>query len=639
MARRPGALSTRLRASLGLALVATLAGTTLAVLPGASAAPTPVATHAAKVTVHDGPDGRHVAVIDTTLYVPPTATARHPAPAVLVTHGFGGSKDSGNVVNWARFLSSHGYVVLAWTAQGFGASSGCIRLDSAAYDVADISALITQVLAPRPDVLKDARGPVVGMVGESYGGGIQPLLAEHDPRVRAIVPFWGWNSLQHALIPNDRIVPGHGEFDLQAPSTGILKAQWVSELFASGNAQPAQGNGGCPQEKVAAGDPTAAACPGFPTVMCQVYATVAATGTLDDTGRTLLAGSSGASWIDRLRTPTLLVQGENDTLFPLAEAIATYRDLRTHKVPVAMIWSSSGHGGYPAQPGEGEFDSTDLANGYISQRVLSWFDHWLRGAPVETGPGFAYYRDWVSNDGKGSDAEQYATAPAFPAQPGASYLLSGGGAMVAPGLAASTGSAVFYRLGAPAYSETSNCTGPGAGTPCPGSLDGVPANDVPLESASWTSTPLGADVDSVGTPTAHVHLSHINGQDLLVFAKVYDVAPDGSSTLVNRLVAPVRVPDADLTKAVDIRLPAFAHRFPKGHAVRFTLAATDAAYSLGAATNLPDQITASFGALRDFGTSPYGQIKQFEFDPDMSSFTLPAPDWHLLEPYAGGPHS
>jgi len=636
VARRRGALSTRLRASLGLALVATLAGTTLAMLPGASAAPAQAATHAAKVTVHDGPDGKHVAVIDTTLYVPPTATARHPAPAVLVTHGFGGSKDSGNVVNWARFLSSHGYVVLAWTAQGFGASSGCIRLDSAAYDVGDISALITQLLAPRPDVLHDARGPVVGMVGESYGGGIQPLLAEHDPRVRAIVPFWGWNSLQHALIPNDRIVPGHGEFDLQAPTDGVMKAEWVSQLFAAGNAQPAQGNGGCPQEKLAAGDPSgAAACPGFPTIMCQVYATVAAAGTLDGTGRTLLAGSSGASWISRLRTPTMLVQGESDTLFPLSEAIATYTALRTAKVPVAMIWSSSGHGGYPGQPGEGEFDSTDLEHGYISQRVLTWFDRWLRGAQVDTGPGFAYYRNWVPDGGKGSDVAQYAAAPAFPAQKGASYLLSGGGAMVAPGLAPSTGSAAFYRLGAPAYSETSNCTGPGASTPCPGSLDGIPANDVPLESASWTSTPLRADVDSVGTPTAHVHLSHVNGQDLIVFAKVYDVAPDGSSTLVNRLVAPVRVPNADLTKAVDIRLPAFAHRFPKGHAVRFTFAATDAAYSLGAATNLPDQITASFGALHDFGTSPYGQIKQFEFDPDMSAFTLPVPDWHLLEPYVG----
>ncbi|MDQ1015016.1 hypothetical protein QFZ43_001565 [Streptomyces afghaniensis] len=30
---------------------------------------------------------------------------------------------------------------------------------------------------------------------------------------------------------------------------------------------------------------------------------------------------------------------------------------------------------------------------------------------------------------------------------------------------------------------------------------------------------------------------------LVLFAKIYDVAPDGTRTLVRRLVAPVRVPD------------------------------------------------------------------------------------------------
>ncbi|MEV5342886.1 hypothetical protein AB0K93_31090 [Streptomyces sp. NPDC052676] len=31
--------------------------------------------------------------------------------------------------------------------------------------------------------------------------------------------------------------------------------------------------------------------------------------------------------------------------------------------------------------------------------------------------------------------------------------------------------------------------------------------------------------------------------ELVLFAKLYDIAPDGARTLVHRLVAPVRVPD------------------------------------------------------------------------------------------------
>ena len=38
--------------------------------------------------------------------------------------------------------------------------------------------------------------------------------------------------------------------------------------------------------------------------------------------------ASVSSYVDRIRVPTLLVQGQNDTLFNLQEATATYRALR-----------------------------------------------------------------------------------------------------------------------------------------------------------------------------------------------------------------------------------------------------------------------------------------------------------------------
>jgi predicted acyl esterase len=63
---------------------------------------------------------------------------------------------------------------------------------------------------------------------------------------------------------------------------------------------------------------------------------------------------------------------------------------------------------------------------------------------------------------------------------------------------------------------------------------------------------------------------------LVLFAKVYDVAPDGTQHLVNRLVAPVRVPD--VTRPFTVELPGIVHRYEAGHRLRFVIAASDTAY-------------------------------------------------------------
>ena len=75
--------------------------------------------------------------IDTSLYLP----AKSPAPAILIAHGFGGSKDS--VAADAKYFASKGYVVLTWTARGFGKSTGQIAMNSVGAEVKDTSALIS----------------------------------------------------------------------------------------------------------------------------------------------------------------------------------------------------------------------------------------------------------------------------------------------------------------------------------------------------------------------------------------------------------------------------------------------------------------------------------------------------------------
>jgi len=170
----------------------------LVLLPATpAAAAQDVRTVVARVPSGSGADA---VSLDTTLYVPASATDRHPAPAVVLAHGFGGSKDS--VAGDARDLAGRGYVVLTYSARGFGRSTGLIGLDDPRYEIADLSTLI-DLLSRRRDVQQDGAGdPRVGVAGASYGGGVALLGAARDRRIDAIVPQITWNSLTAALFPS-----------------------------------------------------------------------------------------------------------------------------------------------------------------------------------------------------------------------------------------------------------------------------------------------------------------------------------------------------------------------------------------------------------------------------------------------------
>ena len=72
-----------------------------------------------------------------------------------------------DLIERGRDLASRGYLVLGYSARGFGASGGRIHLNDPAYEIADARALVSLV-ATRRDVLLDAPGdPHVGGVGAS----------------------------------------------------------------------------------------------------------------------------------------------------------------------------------------------------------------------------------------------------------------------------------------------------------------------------------------------------------------------------------------------------------------------------------------------------------------------------------------
>ncbi len=85
-----------------------------------------------------------------------------------------------------------------------------------------------------------------------------------------------------------------------------------------------------------------------------------------------------------------------------------------------------------------------------------------------------------------------------------------------------------------------------------------------------------ATLKVVSPKTERVHHSGDAADKLVLFAKLYDVAPDGTRTLVQRLVAPVRVPD--VTRPFTVSLPGIVHRYETGHRLEFVVAASDDAY-------------------------------------------------------------
>jgi hypothetical protein len=306
-------------------LVALLVALLLPVLPASAAEEFTVTPGTAQVV--NGPEGTPEIALDYDLYVPAGASASDPRPAVVMTNGFGGNKGIPEITSMSSFLARNGYVVLAYTAAGFGASGGCVTLQSADRDALGTRSLVDQVLEPRTDVLRDAEGLVLGTVGGSYGGGWQLPFASIDERVRAAAPGRTWSQLQYALDPNNRVVPGEPRFDHAANEQGVFKLQWTSLFFALGNAQPAMGNGGCPEYKLASADPVTVAglpCPGYLGELCQVFARITATGDSDAAARELLARASGSTFADALGArglPVLLVQGQRDTLFNPNDAL------------------------------------------------------------------------------------------------------------------------------------------------------------------------------------------------------------------------------------------------------------------------------------------------------------------------------
>ncbi len=529
--------------------------------------------------------GPRTCTIDADLYTPSTATKATPAPAILATNGFGGSK--ADQAGLGQAFAKKGYIVLSYSGLGFGSDplkpgsgSTCkITLDDREHDGAAGKQLIDYLGGTKKandgttldNVKLDKPGdPRVGMVGGSYGGEVQFAVAAVDPRLDTIVPLITWNDLAYSLAPNNTSLPSSTSVTYRTP--GTEKVDWTTLFFGLGFVDGLEG-------ATATSDPTRVApCTNFTDQACKSKAFMDATGYPDQATLDFARNASVESYIMDIKIPTLLGQGQADTLFNLREAAATYASLKSQGTPVKMIWQQWGHSHAPLP---GEFDLARPDTNYEGQVVTAWFDHYLKDSVSAPTLDFSYFRDWVPY--RGNAAPAFTSAPSYPL-PGTTTLYLSGDKALTPNRGAVSSDTETFAVpagGAPfSYTETSALDQSG------------PVTDTPGTFTAFATPPLSRAVDVVGIPTATLHLASPTASatqasgpagQLVAFVKLYDVAADGSAVVLpHRVISPIRI--SDVSKPVEVSLPGVVHRFPKGHRMQLVVSLSDAAYknNLGA---------------------------------------------------------
>ena len=505
-------------------LVAAAMGFALVAAAPASAEPSQA------LTIPGGPTSaadRAPVELDADLYLPEAT----PAPAIVLAHGFGGSKQS--VATEAGYLTERGFVVLAYTARGFGQSTGSISMNAPAFEVADASAVINY-LATQDAVTQDSPGdPRVGFAGGSYGGALSLLVAGYDERVDAISADITWNHLQTSLF---------GQSAINNDDVGVFKQLW-SGLFFSAGLQTRDGQ--------------VTECGRFSPDWCAAYSTAAADGVLTEQARALMAASSPASITDQITVPTLLGGGQSDSLFPLAQTNANAEQISAVNDNVKVVWHAGGH--------DGGVDESDR----LRELNAQWFDAHLAGGPPVSN---AFEASLVEGSAFGNQDDTAVTVLSSPHYPGLNGSDSQGVVVAGP-----TQQVLAPAGGVPA--AVSSLPGAGGLASIAGSLLAIP---LPGQTATFISEPLNGPTQIVGAPTVALEVSSASpAENVTLFASLRIIGSTERPVLPNGLVAPIQLAEiGPIPQVVEVQLPAIVTELAAGDRVSIVVGTTDQAFRL-----------------------------------------------------------
>lgn len=304
-----------------------------------------------------------------TVFVPETPG---PYPLVLIGGGFGegrttalpGPDKEPAASYWRRMqrqiskLLARGHAVISFDYRGHGDSGGDMRLLDPATDMQDLRAIIDWAerhlnLARRASSTR-ADDPLVATMGGSYGGAYQLLLAQLDTRIDAIVPTMTWSRLDHDLLPDQVVKHGWLQLECFLGQRGKVRddGRFVKLCELVKPPQPATLEAVPPADARAMND--------------------------------YLAGSGWQPWLRQggrgRPVDALLVQADEDVLFPLNDAFENFRSLQALGGDVRLITVRAGHVNLLAgQKNQAPVCGQAVPDAFDA--MLDFLDEKLRGAP------------------------------------------------------------------------------------------------------------------------------------------------------------------------------------------------------------------------------------------------------------------
>ena len=465
--------------------------------------------------------------VDSRLYLPEVT----PAPAVILAHGFGGSKEGLNTQ--AEMLQNNGYVVLTFSARGFGKTNAPISMNSPAFEIADGIALV-DYLADRKEVEKTKSGdPIVGVAGGSYGGAFSLLLAGYDKRIDALASDITWNNLETALFNQSA--------DIEIP--GVFKEMWTGYFFSVGMATPPQ---------------LVNECGRFSIVWCLAYQEATSGLPLSAQSKLLMSQSSPASVTNKIKIPSLLMVGQADSLFNFEQTLATANQIQAAKstTPVKLIWHAGGHDG-----GLNESEKLNSA-------ILNWFNAYLFDKETaQTGFEVSRVQGAVVGNNANATVETLRSAkiPSFDSFN--SFQLIG----------------KTQKVVAPSGGVPANITI----VPGLGSAASLLGRVLPNQGAVFETDLITSKFNLVGASKVTLEISSQRPvSEAVFFASLRIIKDGGRSIFPNGLVSAFRVENLGSTpQEITISLPAINTEINAGDKIQLIVTTTDSAYRLPGLSN------------------------------------------------------
>lgn len=493
--------------------------------------------------------------LDASLTLPKTVKKGKRLPLIVFIHGFLNDKreyisatrkghDYKTVEFNNRWFARRGYAVLNYSARGHGASGGEIGLASKHVDVRDAQHLSGMLVDD-----KTVNRRKVAAIGGSYGGGQTWLLVTVrgkgakqfgswlSPKGRVVelaaaVPQFTWTDLLQSLVPNGRAV--------STGQLGIGKITLLNGFIASANTKLTDDamrwltrlNQGEPYD----GDPVV------------------------EEAKIALTRDRSAYWqegffkrLNRTRrhqrsVPVLAAQGWTDPIFSAAEAVRMYKKLRTvrRKYPIQLYFGDFEH--LTAQVKIPDM----LYYHRLSNKLL---DHYLKAKGSR--PGFD-----VRSAPTNCDPDAFGPV-----------VRAGDWGKLQPDKLA------FGQ-------EATRVTGSPVSDPRGAELDHVVVG-LQRRGCITTQTPVAAGVASwqweveddftlIGMPKLTLDYS-ATGVDVQLNSRLWDMAPDGTQTLITRGVYRVGMP-ANGTQRLSYELFGNHWFLEKGHRILLEVTGDDSTF-------------------------------------------------------------